>query len=225
MKKLTEKQSAVFEFLKSHFLQRGYWPSIREIQSHFKFKSTNAVIGHLKALESKGYICRIEGQARAFRITDIEGLAKSANASALEQSSPYAASLNSQNVVSIPIMGNIAAGYPDGIESGEAVGQLQLDYKSAGIRRPERAFALKVRGESMIDAGIFEGDVVVLEQQEAKHDDIVAALIDNECTLKRFIKKAHSPAYLKAENSLFPDLRPVSELLIQGVAKAVVRSL
>lgn len=210
MKGLTTRQHEILGFLQVHQRSHEYWPSIREIQDHFGFASTNAVMGHLRALEKKGYITRVAGQARAFRITY-----------EATDTQPE----NTDDVVDIPIYGNIAAGYPDGIESGGEIGRLQIDVGTAGIRRSRRAFALKVRGDSMIDAGIHEGDIVIVEPGLPRHGDIVAALIDNETTLKRFMQVDGNAPYLKAENVMFPSLYPVSELIIQGIGKAVVRSL
>lgn len=210
MKELTTRQHEILGFIQLMHRQQAYWPSIREIQEHFGFKSTNAVIGHLRALERKGYLTRVPGQARAFRITFD-----------YTEETPEGA----YEVVDIPIYGAIAAGYPDGVEPAGEIGRLQIDAGTAGVRRSRRAFALKVRGESMIDAGIFDGDIVVVEPGLPKPGDIVAALIDGETTLKRYIQEGNRAPYLKAENVLYPELHPVSELLVQGIAKAVVRSL
>lgn len=210
MKDLTTRQHEILGFIQLHFRQENFWPSIREIQSHFGFRSTNAVMGHLRALERKGYISRVAGQARAFRVTYDDGETKPEGAA---------------EVVDIPIYGHIAAGYPDGVETGGEIGRLQIDVETSGVRRNRRAFALKVRGESMIDAGIFDGDIVIIEPGLPKNGDIVAALIDGETTLKRFMQKPGHPPYLKAENPDYPQLHPVAELVIQGTAKAVVRSL
>lgn len=211
MKSLTVRQQEILGFLQLYQTRIGTWPSFRDIVQHFGFRSTNAVMGHLRSLERKGYISRIPGQARTFRINYQLG----------QESRPWPA----LDVVEIPIYGSIAAGYPDGVEAGGEIGRIQIDVETAGIRQARRCFALRVRGESMIDAGIFDGDTVIVEQQPAQNGDIVAALIDGETTLKRFINRPGHAPYLKAENRLFPALHPVSELVIQGVAKAVVRHL
>ena len=211
MEELTIRQQEILGYVQLHMREEGTWPSFREIQAHFGFASTNAVMGHLKALERKGYISRVPGQARTFRITMAFD----------EDNRPFEA----KDVVSIPIYGDIAAGYPDGVEPAGEIGRLQIDTETAGIRRSRRAFALKVRGESMINAGIYDGDIVILEQRPPHNGDIVAALIDGETTLKRFIKRGRRAPYLKAENPDYPQLHPIAELLIQGVAKAVVRNL
>jgi repressor LexA len=211
MKKLTLKQQEILGYLIHHMRVNQNWPSFREIEQHFGFRSTNAVMGHLRALERKGYISRVPGQARSFRITlDLS-----------EEAVPEEA----VEVLEIPIYGSIAAGYPDGVEAGGQIGRLQIDAETVGLRRSRRSFALKVRGESMIDVGILDGDTVIIEQRPPSDGDIVAALIDGETTLKRFMNKDGRAPYLKAENKLFPELHPVFELVIQGVAKAVVRSL
>lgn len=211
MKELTVRQQEVLGYIQVHMRELGTWPSFREIERHFGFKSTNAVMGHIRALERKGYISRVPGQARTFRINlDLE-----------ETHQPQ----ESLDVVDIPIYGHIAAGYPDGVEAAGEIGRLQIDVETAGIRRHRKCFALKVRGDSMVDAGIFDGDTVIIEQSPPQNGDVVAALIDGETTLKRFINRAGRSPYLKAENRAYPELYPVSELLVQGVAKAVVRHL
>jgi repressor LexA len=211
MNDLTMRQQEILGYLTLHQNEFGTWPSFREIKAHFGFNSTNAVMGHLRALERKGYISRVPGQARTFRIN-----------LALDEGSIPSGSID---VVDIPVYGHIAAGYPDGVEPAGAIGRLQIDAQTAGIRRTRRSFALRVRGESMIGVGIYDGDTVVIEQSPPNDGDIVAALIDGETTLKRFINKAGKPPYLKAENPNYPELHPIAELVVQGVAKAIVRNL
>ena len=215
MKKLTTRQIEILDYVESHLAQNSYWPSIREIQNGFGFRSTNAVMGHLRAIEKKGYISRMPGLARSFRI----------NISNREKSKIEKPNKHKNNVLDIPIYGSIAAGYPDGIEPSGEIGRMQIDTESLGVARANKPFALKVRGESMIDAGIYEGDLVVLESSSPRGGDVVAALIDGETTLKRYIQDDGRAPYLRAENAHYPDLHPVSELIIQGIAKAVVRSL
>lgn len=211
MKDLTLRQQEILGYLRLHMKEHGTWPSFREIQEHFGFRSTNAVMGHLRALERKGFISRVPGQARTFRIT----------VDLADESIPAEAT----DVLEIPLYGAIAAGYPDGVETGGAIGNIQVDAQTANLRRSRKAFALKVRGDSMINAGIEDGDNVIIEQCPPQPNDIVAALIDNETTLKRFIQRPGEGPYLKAENPHYPELYPVAELVIQGVARAVVRSL
>lgn len=213
MSDLTPRQAAVLQYLEDFSRSEGYWPSIRDIQKHFGFRSTNAVAGHLRALETKGAIRRIPGQARTFRLNRI---------SADEENGIPP---GTTEVVEIPIYGSIAAGYPDGVEQGDAIGRIQIGVETIGRSRSRRSFALKVRGESMINAGIFEGDTVILDPRPPRNNDIVAALIDGETTLKRFIQDRNRPPFLKAENPAYPEIFPTDELIIQGVATAVVRRI
>jgi repressor LexA len=170
-------------------------------------------MGHLRALEKKDAIERITGQARTFRIH--------------HHDTPEVSDMpnNATEVVDIPIMGDIAAGYPDRVEPSGEIGRLQVDIASAGFSKRHRSFALQVRGESMVDAEIYDGDMVVVEPRDPQDGDIVAALIDGETTLKRYIQKNGEPPYLKAENKFYPELYPINDLTVQGVAKAVVRSI
>ncbi len=211
MEDLTARQHEVLGYIQLHMREEGTWPSFREIQAHFGYQSTNAVMGHIRALERKGCISRVPGQARTFRI----------NMDFDEEHWPE----NAGGVIEIPLYGSIAAGYPDGVEAGGAIGQIKIDAGTAGLRRARHCFALKVRGDSMTGAGIFDGDIVIVEQRPPRHGDIVAALIDGETTLKRFINKKGRAPCLKAENKHYPELHPVSELVIQGVAKSLVRNL
>lgn len=188
------------EFLQSEHRRTGIMPSTREIQHHFGFASQTAAVSHLNALEKKGIIKRLAGKARALIFSD---------------------QLDREEIVDIPIYGMIPAGMGDDTEP-VSEGCLSVDTRSMGISRGADAFALRVRGESMIDAHILDGDHVVLEKKEPRNQDIVAALIDDETTLKRYVMDHRKP-YLKAENSRYPDLIPARELLIQGVMVGLVR--
>lgn len=209
MKGITERQREILNYIQSFLRENAYWPSIRDIQNHFDFASTNAVMGHLRALERKEILSRIPGQARTFKFTD------------QEVDFPN----QPKEMLDIPIYGSIAAGYPDQIEASGEIGRLQIDIETAGIRPGQNTFALKVRGDSMIDAGILDGDTVVIQPGLPRDGDIVAALIDGETTLKRYMHKPGAFPYLKAENESYPELYPTTELVIQGICKAVIRNL
>lgn len=200
MEALTEKQQIILEFIEEAQARTGYMPSTREIQQAFGFASQTAAMNYLRALERKGAIQRQAGKARALAITT---------------------ALKREPIVDIPIYGQIAAGMAETREQSDE-GMLTVDAESIGIKKGQRTFALKVRGESMIGAGINDGDLAVLEIKEPKHGDIVAALIDGETTLKRYVF-SHGRPYLKAENPDFPNLRPARELVVQGVLVALIR--
>jgi len=198
---LTKRQQEVLDFLKDTHRIEGYMPSTRDIQRHFKFASQTAAISHLRALERKGVIVRKPNKACGIAFPE---------------------ELEREEIVDIPIYGSIAAGMAQDVDS-ERDGCLSIDVSSLGLRGNARTFALKVRGESMIDAHICDGDTVVMEFREPRKGDIVAALIDGETTLKRYVVEKGKP-FLRAENENYPDLIPARELIIQGVLVALLRS-
>lgn len=198
---LTDRQQELLDFLRSYHSRTGLMPSTREIQEHFGFASQTAAVSHLRALEKKGVIKKVAGKARALVFPE---------------------ELEREEIVDIPIYGQIAAGMAAAAVEEEQDGCISIDITSLGIPRNAKTFALRVRGDSMIDAHIISGDCVVLEHREPRNGDIVAALIDGETTLKRYIVQRGKP-YLRAENEDFPDLVPVQELVVQGVMVALLR--
>ena len=125
-------------------------------------------------------------------------------------------------IADIPLFGVIPAGLPQPREQG-AEGCVSVDVESVGFKPTRNTFALRVTGDSMIGRHILDGDIVVLEHgPDPRNEQIVAALIDGESTLKTFVLKGGKP-YLKAENPKYPNLVPAHELMIQGVFKALIR--
>ncbi|MFT5466941.1 MAG: repressor LexA [Verrucomicrobiales bacterium] len=199
---LTQRQQELVDFLRSYHRETGIMPSTREIQNHFGFSSQTAAVSHLKALEKKGVIKRLPGKARAVIFPDEVG--------------------NNSDLISVPIFGRIAAGMSTD-ERQEREGLIAVDPVIMGISRSADTFALKVRGDSMTGAHILDGDVVILENKDPRPRDIVAALIDGETSLKRFILDQQRP-FLQAENPDYPNLIPAAELVIQGVMVGLMRS-
>jgi repressor LexA len=197
---LTLRQQEILDYLRKSQRQTGIMPSTREIQHFFGFASQTAAMSHLRALERKGVIQRLPGKARAVIFPD---------------------ELDRGEIVDVPMYGSIAAGMSQDVEQ-ERQGCISIDVTALGIPRNARTFALKVRGNSMIDAHICNGDTVILEFKEPRKGDIVAALIDGETTLKRYLVEKGKP-FLRAENADFPDLIPAQELIIQGVLIALMR--
>src|ERR1700730_613789 len=196
---LTDRQRRVLDFIQREQREKGLTPSTREIQNHFGFASQTSVMQYIAALERKGFLDRHARKARALitpamkvRITDI------------------------------PIYGQIPAGMATLTEQ-TIEGHVSLDTRSANVSKSGRTFALRVRGDSMIDAHIVDGDIVILEdRKDVQNGDIVAALIDGETTLKRYVTD-HGRPYLKAENPLYPNLVPARELRMHGVMVSLVR--
>jgi repressor LexA len=197
---LTQRQAQLLEYLRNHHRDNGLMPSTREIQRHFNFASQTAAMSHLRALERKGVIQRLPNKARAV---------------------VFPADLDRAEILDIPVYGAIPAGFATDVEP-QAEGCISVDINTLGIPRGTKAFALKVRGDSMIGAHIVSGDTVILEFREPRKGDVVAALIDGETTLKRYLVRDGQP-YLKAENDDYPDLIPAHELVIQGVLIGLLR--
>lgn len=196
---LTERQKEILEFIQTEQREKGVTPSTREIQKHFGFASQTSVMQYLGALERAGVLDRHARKARAL-ITPVQKV----------------------RITDIPIYGYIPAGMAVLAEQ-TAEGHVSLDTGSVNASKNGRTFALRVRGDSMIGAHILDGDIVILEdRQDVQNGDIVAALIDGETTLKRYVTD-HGRPYLKAENPLFPDLKPARELRVQGVMVSLVR--
>ena len=198
--KLTVRQQEILDYLHRKHRETGIMPSTRDIQADFNFASQTAAMSHLRALERKGVIQRAPNTARG--VIFPEQLAR-------------------EEIVDIPIYGEIAAGMAQDVEP-ERDGCLSIDIVSLGISPRAKTFALRVHGDSMIDAHICSGDTAVLEQRSPKKGDIVAALIDGETTLKRYVMEKGKP-HLHAENENYPDLIPVRELIIQGVLVGLLR--
>jgi repressor LexA len=196
---LTDRQRSVLQFIQREQREKGVTPSTREIQSHFQFASQTSVMQYIMALEKKGFLQRRAGKARAL-VTPIQKI----------------------RIRDVPIYGQIPAGMATWTEQ-EVEGHVSLDADSANVSKTHGTFALRVRGDSMIGAHVLDGDLVILEQsKDVQNGDIVAALIDGETTLKRYVVD-HGRPYLKAENPRYPDLIPARELKIQGVMVSLVR--
>ena len=198
---LTARQKQIYDFLLSTIREKGYAPSIPEIGVRFKIASTNAVSDHLKALERKGYIRRAGKRA-------IEVL------SALGRPALTA-------VRDIPILGRIPAGKP--FLSEENVQGLLTIPNDMGSGK---LFALEVKGDSMVNAGILDGDRVIVKQQAtAENGEIVCALIEGEATLKRFYKQG-GVVTLKADNAAYePITVSKGEFRILGRVVGLTRRL
>ncbi|CUP71317.1 repressor LexA [Clostridium baratii] len=162
-----DKQSQIYEFLKNFTENKGYPPSVREICEAVSLKSTSTVHGHLKRLEKKGLIKRDPTKPRALEIVEL--------------------SQPKREMINIPIIGDITAGTPIlATENIQDTFTLPIDY----IKHNKELFMLKVYGNSMINAGIHENDLAIIEKcQTANNGDIVVALIDESATIKRFFKE------------------------------------
>lgn len=197
--KVTNKQSDILFFCIEHWEAGESLPSLREICSHFGYSSTRAVADHLNALKTKGYLADDTGNKRGYRLTE--------------------------KATGLPVLSGIQAGIPmlaeECVESHFAV-----NIRSFGVANRRNAFLLRVCGDSMTGRHIFDGDLALVEKcSHFKNKDVVAALIDNESTLKTFVKEKGGRAWLRSENPQFPDLIPAWDLQVQGVVRGVIRLL
>ena len=204
---LTAHQAKVLRYLEEQRDATGLMPSTREVQRHFRFASQSQAVSVLRALEKKGAIQRLPRKARGLLLSS--RLAR-----------------GSSRAVSIPVLGTIPAGYP--VDATENVlGYIDINPQLFGSPPKATTFALQVRGDSMIGASIHDGDYAVLQSTESRTphpNDIVAALIDGEATLKRYLVLEGVPC-LKADNPKYPDLIPARELLLQGVYLGLLRGI
>jgi repressor LexA len=196
---LTDRQKAIYDFVLKIIRERGFAPSIPEIGKQFKIASTNGVSDHLKALEKKGYIRRVGKRA----IEVLNAVGKSVLTATRE----------------VPVLGRVPAGKPFlSEENVEGVLTIPADISSG------KTFGLRVKGDSMIGAGIMDGDRVIVKQQStAENGEIVCAIINGEATLKRFFKK-DSVVTLKAENEKYaPIVVSAGEFRIAGRVVGLLR--
>ena len=166
--KITEKQKEILEYIKQQILKRGYPPAVREICEAVHLKSTSSVHSHLETLEKNGYIRRDPTKPRAIEILDDDF------------------NLTRREMVQVPVIGQVAAGEPILAEQN-----IQDYFPIPAEYMPNaESFMLKVRGESMINAGIMNGDTVLVQRQsDAKNGDMVVALVDDSATVKTFYKE------------------------------------
>lgn len=181
MQGLTDRQREILEFISRRIDEQGYPPTIREIGEFMGIRSTNGVNDHLKALERKGYLKREGLKSRALRPVGFESAREEPKSNVL----PTVVPLRNETIA-VPVLGRVAAGAP--IMADENVETtVHVDSFFLGTNASDRVFALRVTGQSMIEAGIHDGDYIFVRKQlEARPGQIVVAMIDGEATVKRY---------------------------------------
>ena len=204
---LSVPQRRLYDFVAREQRRRSTTPSVREMAAHLGCCPNN-VLQLLKSLEKKGLVEKPPRQKRSLRLLPIDD---------------QDASTGTKQIIHLPLFGRIPAGLPwdSSVQTEEYVA---VDAVQIPIVDPARAFALRVCGNSMDRAHILHGDLAILEAREARCNDVVAALVDGETTLKRLIMDAKGTKFLRAENPDYPDIWPVRELQIQGVMVGLVRA-
>ncbi len=199
---LTKKQHQILEFIRDYIIDHSYSPSFREIAQHFKLSSVATVAHHIEALEKKGYLKRSNNEARSLELI-----------SADEE-------LNIGEIINLPLMGLIAAGEPiEAIANPEPIA-----VPANLVLHKENSYVLQVKGESMIEDGILDGDYIVVERNPSPNNgDTVVALLDNAyATLKKFYREKGRIRLQPANKKLKPIY--AKDPLIQGVVRAVIRN-
>ena len=190
--KISDKQKEILEYMKHEILNKGYPPTVRDICEAVHLKSTSSVHAHLETLEKNGYIKRDPTKPRAIEIIDDNF------------------NLTRREVVNVPIVGRVAAGEPIlAVENVDAYFPVPAEYMPN-----TQAFMLKVKGESMINAGIFDGDSILVEQQStAKNGDMVVALVDDSATVKTFYKEDGHIRLQPENDNMDPIIVPDCQIL------------
>ncbi len=198
--KISDKQKEILEYIKSEILNRGYPPAVRDICEAVHLKSTSSVHSHLETLEKNGYIRRDPTKPRAIEIID------------------DTFNLVRREVVNVPLIGRVAAGQPLlAVENIEAYFPVPSEFMPK-----EEAFMLRVKGESMVNAGIFDGDNILVQRQStASNGDMVVALIDDSATVKTFYKEEGHYRLQPENDSMEPII--VEECAILGKVFGVFR--
>ncbi len=200
--KISEKQREILEYIKAEILNRGYPPAVREICEAVKLKSTSSVHAHLETLEKNGYIRRDPTKPRAIEIVDDNF------------------NLTRREMVNVPIVGKVAAGMPLlAVENIDNYFPIPMEFMPN-----EQTFMLEVQGESMINAGIFSGDMILVQQQQtARNGDIVVALVEDSATVKTFYKEDGHYRLQPENDTMEPIIVP--EVSILGKVIGVFRFL
>lgn len=200
---LTSQQSKILNYIKKEILSKGYPPSVREICKAVGLSSTSTVHGHLRTLEKKGYIRKGNNKKRAIEVVDTDNIYSN---------------FPKKEIVNLPIVGTVTAGSPIlAIENVEDTLPISIDFIGNND-----SFVLRVKGDSMIEAGILDGDFVIVNVQSiARNGEIVVALIEDEATVKTFYKE-YNHFRLQPENSMLEPIL-VNEVEILGVVKCVIR--
>ena len=198
---LTKKQKLVLEYIQNYIRTEGISPTQREIKDHFELKSFGSVQRYLKYLKDAGFLTFNWNSKRGIELTENEK--------------------ESSNTLEIPILGKIAAGLPiEAIDSGEETISIPVEIS----RNKKNLFGLLVRGDSMIERGILDGDMAIIEHgKSVSSGDIVAAVIDDEATLKIFKKETDSVMLLPANKNYRP-IKVVNNLRVAGKLIGIIRT-
>ncbi|HVK71183.1 MAG TPA: transcriptional repressor LexA [Polyangium sp.] len=220
MQGLTERQQQVLHYIRQSINERGYPPTLREIGAHMGIRSTNGVNDHLRALERKGYLTREDMKSRALRPKDMSAANVRADGPLSMPEAPE------DDMLEVPVVGRIAAGLPLLAEE-HVIDTVRIDRML--VRGGREIFGLKVTGDSMIEAGILNGDYIFVRRQPtAQRGEIVVALIGDEATVKYYFPEKDYVRFQPANAKMAPILVRASDFkptMLLGVVVSVFRRL
>jgi len=198
---MTERQEQILDFIRKFQIEKGIPPSSREIQRRFRLGSQTTVMGHLRALANKGQIEMLAGRTWGLKASSVQA-----------------------HLFEMPVFGTIPAGLP-AMQEQTPDETIAVNPSVFGVRRPgpNQVWALRVRGDSMVDACILDGDLVVLERREPREGDIIAALVDETTTTLKRLVHLRGRAVLRAANKRYRDIVPEQRLESQGVMVGLIR--
>jgi repressor LexA len=212
MQGLTKRQAQTLDYIRQSIDERGYPPTLREIGEYMGIRSTNGVNDHLRALERKGYLRREDMKSRALRVVPRDG--------------ETASQKSDDDILEVQILGRVAAGLPLLAEEN-VVDTVRIDRMM--VRGGREVFGLKVTGDSMIDAGIFNGDYIfVRKQSTAERGDVVVALIGDEATVKYYYPERDYVRFQPANAQMAPILVRATDFrstMLLGIVVGVYRRL
>jgi repressor LexA len=216
MQGLTQRQQQTLEFIRKSIEERGYPPTLREIGEYMGIRSTNGVNDHLRALERKGYLRREDMKSRALKLVD-----------ALPAARNFPAAMNDDgDLAEVPVLGRVAAGLPLYAEEN-VIDTVRVDRML--VRGGKEVFGLRITGDSMIEAGILNGDYIfVRKQSSADRGDIVVALIGDEATVKHYYPERDYVRFQPANSQMAPILVRASDFkstMLLGKVVGVYRRL
>lgn len=206
----TAKQEEILNCIETYIKEKGYPPSIRDICREVNLSSSSTVFSHLAALEKKGFIQRDDGATRGIRLTD----PRSVNSACIDSKA------SADDIISVPVIGKVAAGTPIlATENIERTMPIPGDFAPG-----QEVFMLNVKGDSMIEIGILDGDYVLVQRQStAKDGDVIVALIEDEATVKTFYKERDC-FRLQPENRYLKAIY-TKELIVLGKVIGVFRKM
>ncbi len=207
---LTPKQKAVYDYIRNFYTKEGYFPSVREVCAGVGVSSTGTVQVHIQKLIDKGYLVRDNGKSRIFSLLREDAPQRESSTAAYDQG----------EIISLPLIGRVAAGTPILAEENR---EETIPLPASLLKGPGESFMLRVHGDSMIDAGVLDGDMVIVHRQDtATPGDMVVALLEGDATVKYYYPEADAVRLQPANEQYQPIISRTVE--IAGIVTGLLRT-